>query len=84
MDADLIHAIGKYIWLPLVGALGWAMKSHSNRLDNIQKELNEVKIGYVTREELIRSMDGIDKKIDKLDAKMDKHDQKLDRVLEKK
>jgi 3-phenylpropionate/cinnamic acid dioxygenase small subunit len=94
MDAELLHAIGKYLWLPLAGVLGWFMKTLHNQnkerhdittaqINDFKDELTEIKLNYITREELQRTMDSFQKQLDKHDTKLDRQDVKLDRILEK-
>lgn len=94
MDADLLHVIAKYVWMPLLGVLGWAMKMLHDRneerhnkttatISDFEKELIEVKLNYITREELQRTMDSFQNQLDKQDAKLDKQDLKLDKILDR-
>lgn len=94
MDADILHFIAKYLWAPILGVLGWSMKAlHDNnknrhdainaKISDFDKELMEIKLNYITREELQRTMDSFQKQLDKHDTKLDKQDVKLDRILEK-
>ena len=83
MDADLYKIIGEYIWLPALGAIGGLWKMLNTRIDKnsitieqLESQLNSVKLEYVQKVDFERS-------IEKLENKIDKHSDKLDKILER-
>lgn len=83
MDAEIINFIAKYIWLPLIGFIGWLWKDQGATIKDMKAEIAEIQREYVSRAEFQRGIDSLEKKIDKQDIKLDKHDTKLDRILER-